>query len=97
MCVVCVAGRELCPCHHFLELSPIAPMDHYLAWIIGVTWGGGGLHASMTVSLLLQGGGVVIEGGNANFNDCQIYNNKADYVSACLLPFPELSSMAPMD
>ena len=45
----------------------------------------------------LQGGGVFIDGGTANFNDCQIYSNKAEYVSACLLPFPELLSMAPMD
>ena len=51
----------------------------------------------MTVLLLLQGGGVLIGGGNANFNDCQIYNNEATYVSACLVPFLELSSMAPMD
>ena len=35
--------------------------------------------------LLLQGGGVFIEGGNANFNDCQIYNNEARNVSAAFL------------
>ena len=72
----------------------MAPMDHRCN--IGRGGGGGG-HASMTVLLLLQGGGVLIEGGNANFNDCQIYSNQAELVSACLLPFPELSSMAPMD
>ena len=69
----------------------MAPMDH---WCNHCFLGGNGL---MTVLLLLQGGGVLIEGGNANFNDCQIYNNKADGVSACLLPFPELSSMAPLE
>ena len=46
---------------------------------------------------LLQGGGVGINGGTVNFNSCHINNNQAKYVSARLLPFLELLSMAPMD
>ena len=40
---------------------------------------------------MLQGGGVYVRMGNVNFNNCQIYNNEADWVSArfsAAIPWP---------
>jgi hypothetical protein len=48
--------------------------------------------------LLLQGGGVYIEGSSTvKFEDCGIYSNSAPHVrSKHLNCFPELSSIAPL-
>ena len=60
----------------FLPLS-MAPMDH--------------ISASPQMPSLMQGGGVCITDGTVTFNNCNIYDNEARYVSArfsCPDPLP---------